>query len=937
MGSLRITADGHEVVAEGDRALVVGRDATADLLCADTRVSRRHILVRSDEEGWLVEDSGSTNGTYRNGQRVSLLRLTGSTRVLLGDPATGVPVDFEPVPEPATDASRTEARATPETAAHGVATAAHNASPLQIRAGGREFTLSGDDAFTVGRARACALQLDDGRVSRLHATIRRDQQGWLVEDAGSTNGTFVDGERIQQWRITATSLIRLGDRADGPSIELAPLALPVPAVAGEDHRASDVVATTAGGQEADSDLGRITVVHQLMRAVRIGRSTDNDIVVNDLQASRHHAELRGDSTRGWEIVDLSSHNGTFVNGQRINSAPLADGDIVTIGRQLFRLAGGALEEYTDSGEVSFVVEGITERTSEGKVLLDGVNFVLNRCSFLAVVGTSGAGKSTLLNALTGFKPAQQGRVLFGGRDLYAWYDQMRQRIGYVPQDDILHTQLTVRRALSFAAELRFPPDVAAAERASRVDEVMAELGLTARADLAISKLSGGQRKRTSIALELLTKPDLLFLDEPTSGLDPGFEKSVMTLLRQLADGGRTVIIITHSLQSLTLCDRVLFLAPGGRVAFFGPPADALPYFGRDDFADVFSDLESQHDHDWKGHFEQSPLSARFTRPTAVQSRLTARETPAAGPGPPHPRHSWWRQVSTLVRRYVTVIASDRVNRILLLVQAPLLALLFLPALSPGAFDLKPTSLRDGQVALTLLVTGITFLGAGNAIREIVKEFPIYRRERSVGLSISAYITSKVAVLAAVTIFQAIVLVLVAAVRLGGPGHPAALFGPVRMELIVDIALTGLCGMGLGLLVSALVQHTDKAMSLLPLLLVPQQVLSNPFLAIDTKPVLSQIAPAASAQWGYSMSAATVDMNGITNLANAVPGAPKAETHVRWNHDARTWLIDGGWLVGLFVLTLAATALALRRRDPNLLGSAAPRAPAAQPEAVAVRA
>src|SRR5205823_10668385 len=180
------------------------------------------------------------------------------------------------------------------------------------------------------------------------------------------------------------------------------------------------------------------------------------------------------------------------------------------------------------------------------------------------------------------------------------------RIGYVPQDDILHPQLTVRRALGFAAELRFPSDVSKEERDRAVEGVMEELGLSHRADLPIHKLSGGQRKRVSVALELITKPSLLFLDEPTSGLDPGFEKSAMELLRSLADGGRTVIVVTHSLQSLDLCDRVIFLAPGGSTAFFGRPAEALAYFGRPDYADVFRDVEAQTQ-DWKTKFAESPL------------------------------------------------------------------------------------------------------------------------------------------------------------------------------------------------------------------------------------------------------------------------------------------------------------------------------------------
>ena len=226
-----------------------------------------------------------------------------------------------------------------------------------------------------------------------------------------------------------------------------------------------------------------------------------------------------------------------------------------------------------------------------RALLDQVSFPLAAGDFLAVLGPTGAGKTTLLRALTGNHPADRGSVLYNGRDVYAAYAELRNRIGYVPQDDILHPQLTVRSALGYAARLRFPPDVSAADRRRRVDEVMAELGLTERANLQVAKLSGGQRKRTSVAIELLTKPSLLFLDEPTSGLDPGYEKSVMELLRSLADGGRTVITVTHSIQSLDLCDRILFLAPGGQTAYFGPSGSALQFFGLGQYAEVFQYLD----------------------------------------------------------------------------------------------------------------------------------------------------------------------------------------------------------------------------------------------------------------------------------------------------------------------------------------------------------
>jgi ABC-type multidrug transport system ATPase subunit/pSer/pThr/pTyr-binding forkhead associated (FHA) protein len=781
---------------------------------------------------------------------------------------------------------------------------------LRIRAGGDEVLVESAEAVIIGRGPEARVRCRDSRVSRRHLVLRPENGDWRVEDPGSSNGTFRDGDRVASFLLVEAVSLRLGDPASGVLVELEP------------DRGDETVLVDAALTRLDGDSTRLYETPPAPRpepvptgTVRIGRSADNQIVLDDLQVSRHHAELVPVASGGWELVDLGSHNGSFVNGARITRARLADDDLVSFAGQLLRFAGGALQEYVEEDRTGFEAVGLVVRSDAGTVLLDEVSFSLDRCSFLAVVGTSGAGKSTLLNALAGFRPAQEGSVLCGGRDLYSSYDEMRQRIGYVPQDDILHPQLTVRRALRYAAELRFPPDVTGADREARVEEVMAELGLSARADLVISKLSGGQRKRTSIAVELLTKPELLFLDEPTSGLDPGYEKALMGLLRQLADGGRTVIVVTHSLQSLSLCDRALVLAPGGRTAFFGPPEEALEHFGRTDFADVFSDLEAGRELDWKTGFLRSAAYARYVRRRQDVPHRVAQQ---AAPAPP-PGHRWLRQFSTLTRRYVAVIASDRSNLMLLSLQAPILAVIILLANGTGGFDPDTSvAIRIAQSVGLFLAVSASYLGAGNAIREIVKELPVYLRERAVGLSISAYVASKVVVLSAITILQAAALVLIGTARQGSPPD-AALLGSPRLEIFAGIALSGLAAMGLGLMLSALVRNGDKAVTLLPLILVPQLVLTSPQLQIYDKPGLAQVADVASAQWGYAIFASTIDTNQLAAAAQVGAGPSQFDTRGRWNHDARTWLTDAGWLAGLVTVELVATAMLLRRRDPSLLG------------------
>ncbi|HEU5425112.1 MAG TPA: FHA domain-containing protein, partial [Nitrolancea sp.] len=409
---------------------------------------------------------------------------------------------------------------------------------LRIRVGDREYAFDDSQTVTIGRQADAAVPLSDALVSRRHAEVRADAQGWIFRDVGSSNGTYQDGKPVREVRIAGPLDLRLGDEDGGIVVHLEPESggetqprKPVELLAGVGTRPKPEPgpAPVPADDHPIQAFGEASFVYRpSVTMSRIGRAPENDVVINDLLVSRNHAELHREGGQ-YVLVDLDSANGTYVNGKRITRAPIGAGDYITIGHYLFRLAGGALEEYIDTGEITFEALDLTVRTDAGGVLLDDVSFSLQRCGLLAVVGPSGAGKSTLLNALTGFRPADDGRVLYNDRDLYDNYDDLRQRIGYVPQDDVLHPQLTVRRALQFAAALRFPTDTAEAERDRRVEEVMGELGLAQRADLPISRLSGGQRKRASIALELLTKPSLLFLDEPTSGLDPGYEKQIMTL------------------------------------------------------------------------------------------------------------------------------------------------------------------------------------------------------------------------------------------------------------------------------------------------------------------------------------------------------------------------------------------------------------------------
>ena len=640
--------------------------------------------------------------------------------------------------------------------------------------------------------------------------------------------------------------------------------------------------------------------------LRIGRAPDNDLVLDDLLVSRHHAELRKKADGGYEITDLGSQNGTFVNGRRISTQPLTDSDSIGVGHSTFRLTGHRLEQFADGGEVTVTAQELVTTVAGGKVLLDRVSFAMPEKCLVGVIGPSGAGKSTLLGAMTGMRPADTGTVMYDNRDLYEDYDELRHRIGLVPQENILHTQLTARRALQYSAELRFPPDTTAAERNARVTEVMEELGLSKHAETRADRLSGGQLKRMNVAQELLTRPSLLFLDEPTSGLDPGLDKSVMLQLRDLAHDGRTIIVVTHSVLNLLACDRLLVLAPGGRMAFYGPPGETLGYFGLADWADLFQAFDLHPDRDWAGEFASSLTFARYA---AAQQRLNVvpRDKQQAA-GAPAPRRRGLRQYATLTRRYARVIAADRGYVLFMGLLPVVLGLLirFVPAMQGLA---GPNGNMSAQELLQIMVTCACLAGTASSVRELVKERPIYIRELAAGLSPGAYLLSKLTLLGAISIVQSCVIVLLGLVGRQMPAHGALLRNYPLPELLIAISVLAVASMCLGLLVSAFVSTSEKAMPFLVMLTMFQVILSGGVLPFNGMNGLSQLSWIAPARWGLAAAASTVNLNGIGLL-------PGTDADPLWRTSSGDWLRDIGITAGLAAICLLVTFIQLRRLGPR---------------------
>jgi energy-coupling factor transporter ATP-binding protein EcfA2 len=439
----------------------------------------------------------------------------------------------------------------------------------------------------------------------------------------------------------------------------------------------------------------------------------------------------------------------------------------------------------------------------------------------------------------------------------------------------------------------------------RVEAVIAELGLQAQAGQRIATLSGGQRKRSSTAMELLTRPSLLFLDEPTSGLDINRDREVMRMLRELAHAGRTVIVVSHNVGYLDLADRVLVLANGGHLAYFGAPAETLSFFGQRDWADMYAALE-RDDLPWRARFDQSSKAVDATSAAQTPAELAAPPPTSTGRsrGLDH-----WR---TLCRRYTAVLAADR-QFLGLMVAMPVLLALFAHAVPGGSGLSTVAGIRKhthGPIQLMLvIVVGCCMMGTATSLREIVKERAVLLRERAVGLSWPAYLGSKAVVLGFLVTIQSILFTLLSA--LGQPGPDDALLGGSAMfDLVIALIPVTVASMAIGLSISATVKNSDRALPVLVVVIMAQLLLSGGLFPLHGQGGLEQLSWISPARWGFAAGASLCDMGAL----------PSFEDDPLWKHETGTFMLDVFMLFVITVVYIAIAALLVRRvgRPPRVV-------------------
>jgi ABC-type multidrug transport system ATPase subunit len=778
--------------------------------------------------------------------------------------------------------------------------------------------------INIGRDSRNEIAIPEPIVSALHAQIVREGETFFLLHPHPERGRTLNGLWYQGQRIRGTVTFRKA-LVNGDTFRI-----------GDEHGSLVTLVYEDGSGLSQDALPVMQPIPLTGATMTIGRVPGNTVVLNHPQVSARHALLEK-AESGYRLVDMHSTNHVFVNGQPATSQVLRTGDEIRIGPYRLTYTGTELRQYDESSNIRIDALHLKKVGNNQVVLLNDISLAIPPRKFVALVGGSGAGKSTLMDALNGLRPAQEGTVFYNGEDYYRNLAAFNTQLGYVPQDDIVHRDLTVERALYYAARLRLPADFTSEQIRWRIDEVLEDVEMTERRNLLISRLSGGQRKRVSIALELLANPSVFFLDEPTSGLDPGLDRKMMSLLRRLADKGHTIILVTHATNNINSCDYVCFLAQGGRLAYFGPPNAAKEFFEKTDFAEIYSTLEPTREQpdvpaQAEARFLASPDYRRYVSESlregqTQQMRKLSRSANAAEVAQHRKqvrRGHGWAQFLLLSTRYLELLKNDTGNLLILLLQAPVIAVLLVLMVrfeigvgifnanqltqcrtqiltSAGPLALPQARARetidcqqvlnflkhdphglayasshggqnaalqhflvqgpgtDAQKVLFIMAFGTVLFGCINGTREIVKEAPIYRRERAVNLGILPYMFSKIAVLGTLCLFQSAILTLV--MQLGEPLQQGIALSPL-LETYMTLSLTSLAGLMIGLTISAIAPNTDRAISFVPIILVPQVIFSGA--SIPLKDWLTQlVATVFPTRWAMAALGSSIGLHADT--------------------------------------------------------------------------
>lgn len=727
----------------------------------------------------------------------------------------------------------------------------------------------GKSDVSFGRSDTNDIVLSSMLVSREHGRFNFKNGQWYIEDKvlysgkGSENGLIYNNIAITSRALCDGDFIRIDDGVE---------------------TISEGVLFVFSSEESGNKWNTLPLNGR--NEITIGRDACCDIVLPHISVYKCHARIVNENGR-YFIIDNGSTNGVIVNNKPLAGKQLLhEKDVIVITNSKLIFTSSAIHYYCYKGGITVDTENVVITRGKGrKRFVTGNNVSLNikPGELVAIIGGSGAGKSTILNCMCGYLKPTSGEVFINGTELYKNFNSLKQVIGYVPQSDIVYDNLTLHDMLSYTAKLRLPKDASENERESAIERAISLVELTEKKNSYIKALSGGQRKRASIAVELLSDPNLLFLDEPASGLDPGTERNLMCSLRSMADSGKTVILVTHSTLQLKLCDKIVFMGKGGNLCFFGSYDDALDFFEVSDVVDVYN-MITDHAMEWRKRYDETKSSAK-------EVRRSESDSPSKGNAKSR------FQLPVLCARYLKLVINDRQRFLLLLMQAPILALLI--SLVADGKQFKQFEMT--QSLLFALSCSAFWVGMLNAIQEVCKERNIMKREYMTGLSLTAYIVSKILVLGLMCLVQSLMIVGVFTLTVGLPKE--GLMMHPFIELLITTFLTAVASSAMGLFVSSLFTNADRAMTVAPILLMPQILFSG--LIFKLEGATESISWLAVCRWSMEGYGTTANLNTLELKLQQegimIPHEANDFFEFSEGHMMKDWLILAAFVVGFLIL------------------------------------
>ncbi len=758
-------------------SITIGKSEDNDIVIDYPNVSQKHASILYDFNSFTINDLNSSNGVYVNGKRVKKSLIKSSDEIKL---SLNYTLDWKLVD-----------------------------SKL------KEYEIN---RVTVGRNSDNDFVIDKENVSKYHAVFRIYKNITFLEDLDSSNGTFVNNQKINQKIINKNDTIQFGLN---------------------NHFDLNKLESFYNRKELSNNKSKITLETKVIRnkkLITIGRAEDNDLVLENVRVSRYHSKLEKINNH-WYLEDLASGNGTFVNGSRIERVPLSKSDLITIGSiplsldKIFRSERNISSDFIIKADnLSFIVEG-------NKTITDDISLVLMPNEFIGVIGPSGAGKTTLMNLLNGFVKPTKGNVYINNQNLHQNYEALKGMYGNVPQDDIFYRELTVRELFYYNAKLRLNNNYSEEEINDQVEKIITQLTLNEATNTIIGTtekkgISGGQKRKVNFGLDLITEPSVLMLDEPTTGLDPLNINDVLTILNGLANKNKILLMVTHaiSIETFEKLTHLIIIDKGGKLAYFGPSLEATNYFGVSKPSEIFPELRKNNPDYWKEKYrdskyyneyvEREQISEDTTNEKSTNNFKLTRETNNT-------------QFFILLSRYFKVKLRDKISTLILLLQAPIIAL-FISFVFEGV---------EKDKAIFVLVISAIWLGCSNGAREIVSEQAIYKRERMIFLNIQSYLLSKITVLFFLSIIQCVILATITYYSID--------FNLTLIELFSVLLFISFPALILSLLISSLVSSNEAAMALVPIVLIPQVILGGLMKTLSNmNNFIETLAGTMISRWGF---------------------------------------------------------------------------------------